>query len=54
MRARGFDDAALARIHAPIGLDIGAVSPAEIAVSIIGEIVASLRKKPLRADRGAA
>ena len=40
MRAKGFDEAALARIHAPIGLDIGAVSPAEIAVSIIGEIVA--------------
>lgn len=53
MRARGFDEAALARIHAPIGLDIGAVSPAEIAVSIIGEIVASLRKKPLRAERAA-
>ena len=48
MRAQGFDEAALARIHAPIGLDIGAVSPAEIAVSIIGEIIASLRKKPLR------
>ena len=50
MRAQGFDEAALARIHAPIGLDIGAVSPAEIAVSIIGEIVASLRKKPLRSE----
>jgi xanthine dehydrogenase accessory factor len=48
MRAIGFDDAALARIQAPIGLDIGAVSPAEIAVSIIGEIVGALRKKPLR------
>ena len=50
MSARGFEEAALARIHAPIGLDIGAVSPAEIAVSIIGEIVASLRKKPLRSE----
>lgn len=50
MRAEGFDDAALARIRAPIGLDIGAVSPAEIAVSIMGEIVAALRKKPLRAE----
>ena len=49
MKAEGFDEAAVARIHAPIGLDIGAVSPAEIAVSIAGEIVAALRKKPLRA-----
>src|SRR5580692_2136071 len=54
MRAHGFDEAALSRIHAPIGLDIGAVSPAEIAVSIIGEIVASLRKKPLRSESAAA
>jgi xanthine dehydrogenase accessory factor len=52
MRAQGFDDAALARIHAPIGLDIGAVSPAEIAVSILGEIIASLRRKPPRAVSG--
>jgi xanthine dehydrogenase accessory factor len=50
MKAEGFDEAALARIHAPIGLDIGAVSPSEIAVSVAGEIVASLRKKPLRAE----
>jgi xanthine dehydrogenase accessory factor len=54
MRGQGFGEAALARIHAPIGLDIGAVSPAEIAVSIIGEIVAALRKKPLRAEGQAA
>jgi xanthine dehydrogenase accessory factor len=54
MRGQGFDEAALGRIHAPIGLDIGAVSPAEIAVSIMGEIIASMRKKPLRAERAAA
>ena len=54
MRAHGFGEAALARIHAPIGLDIGAVSPAEIAVSILGEIVASMRKKPLRSESAAA
>ena len=50
MRAAGFDDLALARIHAPIGLDIGAVSPSEIAVSIAGEIIAALRRKPLRTE----
>ena len=53
LRAKGFDEAALARIHAPIGLDIGAVSPAEIAVAILGEIVASMRKKPLRSEKRA-
>jgi xanthine dehydrogenase accessory factor len=54
MRGEGFGEAALARIHAPIGLDIGAVSPAEIAVSIMGEIIGALRKKPLRAEGKAA
>ena len=49
MRAEGFGERELARIHAPIGLDIGAVSPAEIAVAILGEIVATLRHKSLRA-----
>lgn len=44
----GFDQSVVDRIHAPIGLDIGAVSPAEIAVSVLGEIIAGLRKKPQR------
>lgn len=43
LMAAGFEEAALGRIHAPIGLDIGAVSPAEIAVAILGEIISSLR-----------
>ena len=45
----GFAEADIARIHAPIGLDIGAVSPAEIAVSVLAEIVAALRKDRRRA-----
>jgi xanthine dehydrogenase accessory factor len=43
LKAKGVSDAQLARIHAPIGLDIGAISPAEIAVSILAEITARLR-----------
>jgi len=44
LKAQGLSDATLARIHAPIGLAIGAVSPAEIAVAIMGEITARLRQ----------
>jgi xanthine dehydrogenase accessory factor len=53
LRGAGFSDLQLNRIHAPIGLDIGAVSPAEIAVSVLGEIIAALRKKPLRSEKAA-
>ena len=49
LKAEGVPEAALARIHAPIGLDIGAVSPSEIAVAIMGEITARLRKSPEKA-----
>jgi xanthine dehydrogenase accessory factor len=48
LKAQGVTEAALSRIHAPIGLAIGAVSPAEIAVAIMAQITASLR---LAADR---
>jgi xanthine dehydrogenase accessory factor len=51
LKEKGMTDADIARIHAPIGLDIGAVSPAEIAVSIMAEITARLRQK---ADETAA
>jgi len=43
---RGFTDNDIGRIHSPIGLDIGAVSPSEIAVAIIGEITQRLRQEP--------
>ncbi len=43
LKAAGAGDNALSRIHAPIGLPIGAVSPSEIAISIIAEITAALR-----------
>ncbi len=51
LRRRGVGEIALARVHAPVGIDIGAESPAEIAVSIVGEIVRSLH--PTRTMSGA-
>ena len=43
LKASGFDEAALARIHGPIGLKIGAVGAPEIAISIMAEMTQSLR-----------
>ncbi len=43
LRDQGFADADLARIHGPVGLDINALSPAEIAVSIVAQMIAVLR-----------
>jgi xanthine dehydrogenase accessory factor len=46
LKQSGVSDADLGRIHAPIGLDIGAVSPAEIAVAIMAQITERLRQEP--------
>ena len=40
----GFSADAIARIHAPVGLDLGGRAPAEIAVSIMAQVISTLRK----------
>jgi xanthine dehydrogenase accessory factor len=45
LRALGLDEKALASIHAPIGLAIGAQSPAEIAVAVLAQVIGALRAR---------
>lgn len=47
LRADGFSEEAIASVHTPVGLSIGAETPAEIAVSISAEIIQVFRSRPL-------
>lgn len=62
LRSAGFDDDAIGRVHSPVGLDLGAKTPAEIALAIAAEMVAarrgrgggSMRRSPAEAAAAAA
>lgn len=54
MTALGFPGPALAQIRAPIGLDIGASTPAEIAIAVMAQIIQTLRQEPKLATPGLA
>jgi xanthine dehydrogenase accessory factor len=51
LKATGLTDNEIGRIHAPIGLDIAAASPAEIAVATLAQIIEALRKRELAGGR---
>lgn len=52
LRAAGFDAAALARLHGPIGLDLGGRTPAETALAILAEITAHRYGAPVLRSGG--
>ncbi|MGA9772395.1 MAG: XdhC family protein [Blastocatellia bacterium] len=51
LRQQGFANVALSKVHAPIGLSIGAKSPQEIAIAILAEIIAEANKTSLMEKR---
>jgi xanthine dehydrogenase accessory factor len=53
LKEAGISDRDIARIHAPIGLPIGAVSPAEIALAIMAQITQTLRQRAEKAAEAA-
>ncbi|MZR13066.1 XdhC/CoxI family protein [Maritimibacter sp. DP07] len=44
LKERGYTEKQIARIHAPVGLDIGSKSPAEIAISVMAQVTQALRQ----------
>jgi xanthine dehydrogenase accessory factor len=52
LKAEGFGEAECVRIRGPIGLNIGASSPAEIAVAILAEIIQALRSRDVSSPKG--
>jgi len=54
LRSRGIGDEALSVIHAPIGLEIGARTPAEIAIATLAEIIRAKASRSLQSSEAAA
>jgi xanthine dehydrogenase accessory factor len=52
LAAKGFDQAALGRIHGPVGLRIGGKTPAEVALSALAEVTLRLRLGPAAPSPG--
>lgn len=52
LAARGLDEASVARMRTPMGLDIGALLPDEIAVSVVAELIAVRRADASRSEAG--
>ncbi|MDC0081966.1 XdhC family protein, partial [Emcibacteraceae bacterium] len=48
LKEKGFSEDEIARIHGPAGLDIGALEPAEIALSILSELVSTRRAENIK------
>ncbi|MFV1991202.1 MAG: XdhC family protein, partial [Acidimicrobiales bacterium] len=54
LRAEGVSDEVLARVHAPLGFEIGSQTVPEIAVSIVAELIAVRNLSSVCGDRLAA
>ncbi|NML73410.1 XdhC/CoxF family protein [Rhizobium sp. S-51] len=54
LKAEGFSDAEIGRISAPVGIDIGAATPAEIAVAVLADVIQAFRRRSLDGAGSAA